>query len=127
MSNLSDFDLDLTFGQEGESLVKELLTGGQTIEVKRDRKWVSTGNVYVETECFFNRTNSWGPSGINVTKANYWAFVLEEGIFIMPTNAVKYAVEEFGRYTECNIQPNPSKGILLTVTELARALKEYNK
>jgi hypothetical protein len=127
MSKLSDFDLDLSFGQEGESLVQELLTGGHTVEVKRDRKWKSTGNVYVETECFYNRTNSWGPSGINVTKADYWAFVLEEGIFFMPTDAVRYAVEQLGRYTECNIPPNPSKGILLTLTDLARALKEYKE
>jgi hypothetical protein len=125
MASLSDFDMDLAFGQEGESLVKELLTGGQTIEVKRDKRWKETGNVYVETECYFNRTQSWGPSGINVTKAAYWAFVLEEMVLLIPIEALRYAVDEFGSSIACNIPPNPSKGVLLTVPQLLKSIKEY--
>lgn len=48
MSKLSDFDLDLSVGHEGESLVNELLTNGKTIEVKTDLKWKDTGNLYIE-------------------------------------------------------------------------------
>jgi hypothetical protein len=125
MASLSDFDIDLAFGQEGESLVKDLLTGGQTIEVKRDKRWKETGNLYIETECYFNRTHSWGPSGINVTKAAYWAFVLEDMVLIIPTEALKYAVEEFGSSISCNIPPNPSKGVLVTVPQLLKSIKEY--
>jgi hypothetical protein len=45
--SLSDFDLDLTYGQVGEALVNDLLTGGFTVEVKRDKRWAQTGNVYI--------------------------------------------------------------------------------
>ena len=66
--SFSAFDLDLEFGQEGEQLVKELLTHGHTIEVKRDRKWKDTHNVYVETECYFTGKQAWGASGLSVTE-----------------------------------------------------------
>ena len=55
MSKLSDFDLDLSVGHEGESLVNELLTGGKTVEVKTDLKWKDTGNLYIEW--VFHNTN----------------------------------------------------------------------
>jgi hypothetical protein len=125
MSNLSSFDLDFEYGQYGEQLVEELLTGGKTIEVKRDRKWKDTGNLYVETECYFVKRNGWFPSGINVTEAAYWAFVLEDSVLMVPTDALKYAVTKFGEEIECSIPPNKSKGFLLTVHQLLKATKEY--
>ena len=39
MAKNSSFDLDFGYGRKGELLVEELLTGGKTVEVKRDRKW----------------------------------------------------------------------------------------
>ena len=125
MAAFSKFDLDLSFGQEGETLVKELLTGGKTVEVKRDKRWKDTGNIYVETECYFNRTRSWGPSGINATEADYWAIVLEGLTVFIPTDALRYAIDEFGSSIACNIPPNPSKGVLLTVPHLLKSIKEY--
>jgi len=50
MSKLSDFDLDLSVGHEGESLVNQLLTNGKTIEVKTDLKWKNTGKLIVPIE-----------------------------------------------------------------------------
>jgi len=58
----SSFDLDFGFGRKGEQLVDELLTGGRTVEVKRDRKWFKTNNLYIETECFFQKVGDWGAS-----------------------------------------------------------------
>jgi hypothetical protein len=121
----SAFDLDLEFGQEGETLVKELLTGGHTIEVKRDRKWKETGNLYIETSCFFTRNNQWAPSGLMVTEAKYWAFVLEDATLIVPTDALRYAIMEFGKEIQCNIPPNMSKGFLVTVPQVLKSIKEY--
>ena len=46
----SSFDLDFGYGRKGELLVEALLTEGKTIEVKRDRKWSITNNIYVEVE-----------------------------------------------------------------------------
>ena len=119
----SDFDLDFSYGQAGENLVEELLTQGKTIEVKRDRKWHSTGNVYVEVECWYMRTESWEPSGVMVTKAEYWAFVLEKGVLMIPTDHVLYAIKNFGREITCEIPPNRSKGYLITVDDLLTAMR----
>ena len=120
----SSFDLDLSYGQAGENLVEELLTQGRTVEVKRDRKWHSTGNLYVEVECWYMRTESWEPSGVMVTKAEYWAFVLENGVLMVPTNHVLYAIKNFGRQITCEIPPNRSKGYLITVDDLLTAMRD---
>lgn len=124
MSSLSDFDLDLSFGQAGEKLVEELLTGGKTIEVKRDRKWHATGNLYIEVECWYMRSESWEPSGLSVTKASYWAFVLEHGVFMVPVGHVRHAIQKYGREITCEIPPNRSKGYLITVENLLDTMKE---
>jgi len=124
VENLSSFDLDFRFGQEGESLVNQLLTEGGTVEVKRDRKWWSTNNLYIEVECWYRRSQNWEPSGVMVTKAAYWAFVLERGVLMVPTGHVLYAIKKFGREITCEIPPNRSKGYLITVENLLDVMKE---
>lgn len=123
----SSFDLDFSFGREGEKLVEELLTGGRTIEVKRDRKWHQTGNVYIEVECWYVASQSWQPSGLSVTQADYWAFVLEEGVIMVPTDYVRYVVKNWGHEITCEIPPNRSKGYLVTVENLLSAMKLLRK
>jgi hypothetical protein len=123
MSKLSDFDIDLANGQEGEQLVKELLTGGKTIEVKTDLKWKNTGTLYRETICWSHNTDDWYPSGLSATKADYWAFVLNSGAIMVPTEVLKSVVTVRGRAITCNIQPNPSKGYLIKVEDILDALK----
>jgi len=120
----SSFDLDFTYGKEGENLVEQLLTGGKTVEVKRDRKWWSTNNVYIEVECWYLSSQSWEPSGLSVTKADYWAFVLEKGVVMIPTDHLHYTVKNFGRQITCEIPPNRSKGFLITVEDLLTAMRE---
>ena len=118
MSNLSDFDLDFLHGQEGEAIVYELLTGGKTIEVKRDRKWKQTGNLYIETECWYNSDNAWKLSGLRVTKADRWAFVLESLVLIVPTEQLVKTIINHGKPITCDIPPNPSRGYLIKVHHL---------
>jgi hypothetical protein len=126
MSALSDFDLDFTYGHEGESLVNELLTGGKTVEVKRDRKWQITGNIYVEIACYYQNTKSWQDSGLIVSKASYWAFVLNKMVLLMPIDDLVQAVAKYGVPTECAIEPNRSRGYLITVANLTKIAKgEY--
>jgi len=48
----SDWDIDLRYGQDGEEYVRRLLTM-ETVEVKRDRRWKETGNIYIETSCYY--------------------------------------------------------------------------
>jgi hypothetical protein len=125
--NLSSFDLDFTYGREGENLVEQLLTNGRTVEVKRDRKWHKTGNLYIEVECWYLKSQSWEPSGLSVTKADYWAFVLEEGVLMVPTDYVRYVVKNWGHEITCEIPPNRSKGYLVTVENLLAAMKLLRK
>jgi len=120
----SSFDLDFSYGKGGENLVEQLLTYGRTVEVKRDRKWWSTNNVYIEVECWYLSSQSWEPSGLSVTKADYWAFVLEKGVVMIPTDHLHYAVKNFGRQITCEIPPNRSKGFLITVEDLLTAMRE---
>ena len=66
----SAFDLDLKFGQEGEQWLT-ILGREIKVEVKRERdKWKKTGNIAFEFRC------SGKPSGLAVTKADYWVHVL---------------------------------------------------
>ena len=123
MANLSSFDLDFGYGRAGEQLVEELLTKGKTIEVKRDRKWHATGNLYVEVECWYQRSQSWQPSGLSVSEAEYWAFVLEHGVLMVPKSHVEYALRQYGREITCEIPPNRSKGYLITVNDLLEAMR----
>ena len=123
MSNLSSFDLDFGYGKGGENLVEELLTKGKTVEVKRDRKWHATGNLYVEVECWYQKSNSWEKSGLSVSEADYWAFVLEHGVLMIPKDHVYYALRHYGREITCEIPPNRSKGYLITVNDLLEAMR----
>ena len=119
----SDFDLDFAYGYEGESLVEQLLTNGRTVEVKRDRRWKDTNNLFIEVQCWYNKSQSWELSGLFVTKAEYWAFVLESGVLIVATIDVQTAINTAGRPITCDIEPNKSRGYLITVNDLLNAMK----
>ena len=122
MVRFSDFDLDFSKGKEGEDYVelvlRAILTG--TIEVKKDMKWLETGNIYVETECFFQTSQEYEPSGLSVTKATHWAFVLADMVLILPTEDLKEVVRVEGHPISTNIEPNPTKGFLIKVDDIIR-------
>ena len=123
----SKFDLDLDFGIQGEKYVEDVFTGRVKVEVKTDRKWISTNNVYVETECWKNSTQTWEPSGIYAPdlEADLFTYNLEGMLISVPVESLRYAVEEHGVATTCDIQPNPSRGVLLTASLIARAHREW--
>jgi hypothetical protein len=119
----SDFDIDLRYGQEGESYVKSLLNL-ETIEVKRDKRWKETGNLYIEVWCWSQNNREWYPSGLQATKATHWSFVLEEMVITVPIEQLKKAVKKFGRSIDCSIPPNFSKGFLLKATDLLQIARD---
>ena len=121
-AKFSDFDLDFSKGKEGEDLVEQTLLSG-TIEVKTDLKWQKTGNLYVETECYYQTSQQWEPSGLSVTKADYWAFVLNGLILILPTEDLKLIVKLEGTAIDCKIEPNPSRGYLIRPEHILRKFK----
>lgn len=122
-AKLSDFDLDLAVGHQGEALVEQLLTGGATVEVKTDLKWKETGNLYIETVCWSHNNENWYLSGLSSTKASYWAFVLEGATLLVPTEVLKQVVTARGRAITCNVPPNPSKGYLIKVEDITNYLR----
>lgn len=122
----SNWDLDLRAGLLGESVVADILKA-DTVEVKTDRRWRETGNLYIETECYYKNSDSWEPSGIAVSKATHWAFVLEDSVLIIPTFRLREAIYEHPRPITCNIPPNPSRGHLVTpalLMELVRLARQ---
>lgn len=120
----SNFDWDFQDGFVGEQLVFDLLTGGRRVEVKTDRKWIETGNVYIETSCWSNKTNAFEPSGLITTEADYWAFVLEGLVLMVHTVDLRMAAVTFGKPVSCNIDPNPSKGFLIQIPHLLFTVKK---
>lgn len=119
----SNWDVDYRDGLIGESKIIELLSL-DTVEVKTDRRWNETNNVYIETECFYQEPQEWQPSGIRVSKATHWAFVLEDSVFIVPLHRLKEAVWEIGRPITCNIPPNPSRGYLVTPAQILEHVRQ---
>jgi hypothetical protein len=80
-----NFDLDLEYGEAGESELLSILKGVKKVEVKTDRLAHVTGNIAVEFRCYGKN------SGISTTEADYWAFVLLDGkmIILIETNELK--------------------------------------
>jgi hypothetical protein len=120
----SDWDIDLRDGLAGENSIRELLKI-ETIEVKTDRKWSKTGNLYIEVYCYQQKTQSWERSGLAISKATHWAFPLGEATIIVTRKALIKTVLESGTKIECKIEPNPSRGYLIKperILEIARRL-----
>ena len=116
----SGWDIDFDFGVKGENMVANTL---KYVEVKTDRRWKETGNIYIEVYCYYQKTQSWEPSGLSVTTSQHWAFNLEGTIIVVATDVLKYACSNFGKKISCAIPPNPSRGYLITVDDLLKSTK----
>ena len=123
MTYQPDFDMDLAFGQIGEQLVKAGLTG--KVEVKTDRRVHETGNIYVETYQFSKTDRSdQRPSGINTTKAEYWAIATSKGIgfVIVKTDELRRLIKanEYRRASQpiVSAKTNGSTGVLVPIQDL---------
>ena len=115
----SDWDLDLRYGQDGEESVRRLLTI-DTVEVKRDRRWKETGNLYIETSCYYVNDGAFKPSGVLVSKATHFAFVIEDLTILVSKSDLINTVKEYGRNISCKIEPNVSFGYLITIDSLLK-------
>ena len=118
-SSKSDWDLDLRYGQDGEESVRRLLTI-DTVEVKRDRRWKETGNLYIETSCYYVNDGAFKPSGVSVSKATHFAFVIEDLTILLSKSDLINTVKEYGRNISCKIEPNVSFGYLITIDSLLK-------
>jgi hypothetical protein len=119
-----DFDIDYQRGMVGEDTHRAFLFG--THEVKTDYRVAETGNLYVETR----QQNSRGEflSGINTTKADFWAFVspLGNGGLYLRTETLKQVLRDTNpRETRQPIRSettNSSTGRLVRLDDILRAL-----
>lgn len=121
--SVSSWDLDFRDGLTGESKIADLLSI-DTVEVKTDRRWHQTNNIYIETECYYQNSQDWRPSGMKVSQATHWAFVLEDSILLIPLHRLREAVYTVGKPITCDIPPNPSKGYLVTPAQLLEYVRQ---
>lgn len=112
------WDRDLAYGQQGELMVGTYLEwiakGNGRVEIKRKRRpdlWF-----YVETYCDKGRRGHLEPSGINVTKADAWAYVVGNTriALVIPTKTLRKAC---GEDTAQQVQERdgscPTRGVLV--------------
>jgi len=94
----SRFDIQLAEGEIAEEELRQLFTGGVTIEVKRDFMVSDTGNIAIE-EAYRGK-----PSGIETTEADVWAIVLDgpeyqgEVKILISTERLRCLVKEVKKY-----------------------------
>ena len=121
LMRFSDWDIDLRFGQEGEVLVNALLTAPiEKVEVKRDRRWKETGNIYIETQCWNDNLGHWYDTGITTAKATHYSFVLEDIVLIIPTDSLRKAVTLYGIKREMNRPTHSTKGFTIKINDLIK-------
>ena len=119
------WDLDLSVGEWGENLLAKILQdAGGHIEVKTDLQWQRTGNIFVETECFYVNENKVKPSALNTSEAEYYAFILPWPnrlplIKIIPTELLKLVVKAKGKLIPANQDGrNPTEGYLIKLQDI---------
>ena len=118
------FDIDFKYGRQGELLVAEYLdwiaAGNGRVEVKRKR--YLDMNFYVEQECDKGRTGTYTPSGINVTDADMWVYVIgNTGIALcIPTPVLREAIKH-GYPKEAQEGSCPTKGTLVHMGAILQA------
>jgi hypothetical protein len=114
------FDIDLNYGVKGETFVAQVFgLDANLVEVKSDARYKETGNVYVETHC--KKQGGWADSGINVTEAHVWVFVLgmNTGLVAVKTDTLRAALP-LGRYVGCYKGSHPTKGVIINLEQLLR-------
>ena len=132
MTYQPDFDIDNRRGKVGENLVGsfvEALARG-TIEVKTDYGLSKTGNLYIETWAYRNPDESdKRPSGINTTKADFWAFASPggTGFVCISTDELKAHIKETNpptaRQPISNEATMASLGRLVKMSDLLERMK----
>ena len=127
-----DFQVDMVYGKAGEAELVEFFDAvqGSKVEVKSDR--YRNGRMAVETQQK-PTGRDWQDSGINVTRADWWAYRLAPGAVIL------VSVPRLKKYLRANRDilqkrdfaagsDNPSRGFVLMPEQIQSLLadKEYD-
>lgn len=123
------FDLDLTYGKAGEALVGTFIewiaTGSGKVEVKRKR--ILDLQFYIETHCDKGRKGHFAESGILVTTAEAWVFVIGDTNIsvIVPTTVLRQMLDHVtSRDKEAEIGNCPTKGKLIDLNTMLYVIKK---
>lgn len=117
------FDHDYPYGRQGEFLVDDVmawLAAGQAqIETKRKRRV----DLRLYVECYQNprRCGTWKPSGINVSTAEYWAYVVADTgcVLFIPRHLLLDAIDhQLGREAQETDGDNPTAGRLIHLGQI---------
>ena len=125
----AEFDLDRRYGEAGELETLGILKPGSTYEVKH--KTFVDDLFYVEYEQLPHHSVEAGiykPSGIAISTADYWAFVIADtGVVVIVPRERLQAVARLSykipdRRKETNDSDNPTRGVLVAFKELLKRL-----
>jgi hypothetical protein len=123
-----DFKVDMAYGRAGEAELVEFFDAvqGSQIEVKSDR--YRNGRMAVETQQK-PAGRDWQDSGINVTTAQWWAYRLAPGSFILVSvprlkNFLRLNREWLRKRDFAAGSDNPSRGFVLFPDEIQRLLTD---
>ena len=124
------WDIDLPYGKQGECQLGDYLTwiaeGNGRVEVKRKR--YLDVEFYVETHCDKGRLGDYRPSGITVTEADMWAFVIADtGLALcVPTELLRAAIlHPTARAKEEEDGTCPTRGMLVNVGAMLAIAKGH--
>lgn len=128
------FDADFSRGSFGEDLINSMPVMFQEskIEVKTDYRAVETGNFFIEYQQQNIYSDEWKPSGINVSTADYWAFVIPQNfaVYIVSRKSLVELVRDNWETYKHRSQPirsaetNAARGVLVPVKDLASKMVE---
>jgi hypothetical protein len=111
-----DWDADFAYGKQGELLWRGYAEGiaNGNVEVKHDRRVTTTGNLYIEVECYY--ANGWRGTGPADRKAQAWAFILgDSGITLFIPTAALLELIAGKPVIEMMRGSHPTHGVLLPI------------
>ena len=110
-----DWDIDRSYGEAGEQSFRRLMgLDRERFEVKRKR--YRDDKFYVETHQLIRGASKYVPSGINTTRAEYWAYMIADtGVTVLfPTAALRSAARSAETVSEDD-GDNPTRGRLVSL------------
>jgi hypothetical protein len=121
------FDHDYQFGAQGQLLIDGLMEGirNGSVRVETKRKSIPDLLLFVETSHDPGRTGTYIPSGLSVSTADYWAFVIAAtGMVVwIPSARLRRAVElKYGTYKDAGQNGScPTRGWVIHLAAVMSA------
>lgn len=124
------FDTDVEYGEDGETIARDVLrwTFDRSVKVETKRKRRLDDYLYVELQ-HNPRGAGWRDSGLNVTKADLWAYVVgDSGIVLyFPTDLLRWVIFRTDDGKPCAETDGdcPTEGRLLRVSRLIQQAENW--